>query len=617
MDSWLDPDDSSPFPELGDWTGATRFVVEGSVIPEYLKDIRVHRPRGRAAVLADLDAGIRRDDLSDGNFSIAEVERERLVADQKVCPEIGPIYLMTEARQAGKDVRHEWNKFKRLAPEVFRNNVSAETVIRQSEKFEIHDHLLFKKVFDAAEGEIQLRPAVPTGSTSAMELPGYGRRPLSMRNRLLLEYHNGILGGHQGRDTTMDRLEKDWWWPGMYRDVCGWSQHCEMCQREHSRSGASAWTRTQLYTRPFQVLEFDLVTCRDVAADAGFDGALTGAKYILTAICCFSKFPWLIPLRDKTAKTVARALLERVLINFAMFPSVLRSDNDPDFTGLVVSHMNRLLNIKHVFGSAYHPQSQGQVENMHRTMTQVLRKLLQEKPQEWEELLPYCECILRITPLKSLGGRSPYHVVTGLNPRLPRAVMISGASGVLSADDYVDKLMSYLKTAYDDIYRKQNDAREEHELEDSQKGSASAELDVGDVVVLKLPPTTTRKGPKRFTERTRKQLWRVYKKVGPNTFYLEDANDPSIKNPYSQHAENIIKLNIPDLALEPTRSRQLEIFNNESGAWERFRVERHSIDGRSLLRRLHLSDDPNEPLDVEEPNAAWHDLSENLYRWIV
>ena len=133
-----------------------------------------------------MDAGIRRDDLSDGNFSIAEVERERLVADQKVCPEIGPIYLMTEARQAGKDVRHEWKKFKRLAPEVFRNNVSAETVIRQSEKFEIHDHLLFKKVFDAAEGEIQLRPAAPTGSTSAMELPGYGRRPLSMRNRLLL-----------------------------------------------------------------------------------------------------------------------------------------------------------------------------------------------------------------------------------------------------------------------------------------------------------------------------------------------------------------------------------------------------------------------------------------------
>jgi hypothetical protein len=28
----------------------------------------------------------------------------------------------------------------------------------------------------------------------------------------------------------------------------------------------------------------------------------------------------------------------------------------------------------------YHPHSQGQVENLHRTMTQVLRKLLQSKP---------------------------------------------------------------------------------------------------------------------------------------------------------------------------------------------------------------------------------------------
>ena len=77
----------------------------------------------------------------------------------------------------------------------------------------------------------------------------------------------------------------------------------------------------------------------------------------------------MILIPDKKATTVGRALSEKVLLNLAMFPTVLRSDNDPTFMNDLFAAMNRILNIRHVFGSTYHPQSQGQVENMHRTMT--------------------------------------------------------------------------------------------------------------------------------------------------------------------------------------------------------------------------------------------------------
>jgi hypothetical protein len=322
----------------------------------------------------------------------------------------------------------------------------------------------------------------------------------------------------------------------------------------------------------------------------------------------------MVPIPDKSARTVAKALLERVLLNLAMFPTVLRSDNDPDFTSNVVVCLNRMLNIKHVFGSVYHPQSQGQVENLHRTMTQVLRKLLQSKPNEWEEMIPYCECLLRVTPLQSLGGRSPYQVVTGLIPRLPRAVMADQASGAVSVDEYADRLVSYLQSAYKDIYRRQAGDREEQEFEDEQRGRISAELQVGDVVVVKLPPTQSRTGPKRFTARTRAQMWEVYKKAGPNTVWLEDANDRLIKNPYSHNASNLIKLNLPNLELEATRSGYLETYDNTTGEWTLHKVERHSIDGRTLLRRTTRDLDG---VLVEDPNPVWVDLAEEVYRWIV
>ena len=85
--------------------------------------------------------------------------------------------------------------------------------------------VLYRRVYDASDGELQLRPVVPTGGTSQMEVPGVGSRELSLRSRIILEYHNGVLGGHQGRDKTYHRIERDWWWPGMYKDVVVWCKH--------------------------------------------------------------------------------------------------------------------------------------------------------------------------------------------------------------------------------------------------------------------------------------------------------------------------------------------------------------------------------------------------------
>ena len=51
--------------------------------------------------------------------------------------------------------------------------------------------------------------------------------------------------------------------------------------------------------------------------------------------------------------------LEHVLLDLAMFPTVLRSDRAPEFTGSVIAYTNHQLEIRHVLGSPYHPQSQG------------------------------------------------------------------------------------------------------------------------------------------------------------------------------------------------------------------------------------------------------------------
>ena len=91
--------------------------------------------------------------------------------------------------------------------------------IEMAEKFELVDGVIFRRVYDAIEGEVQLRCCVSNVPTSQFELPGRGYRHLGYREKFLLDYHNGQLAGHQGRERTTECLERDCWWPGLREDV--------------------------------------------------------------------------------------------------------------------------------------------------------------------------------------------------------------------------------------------------------------------------------------------------------------------------------------------------------------------------------------------------------------
>ena len=146
---------------------------------------------------------------------------------------------------------------------------------------------------------------------------------------------------------------------------------------------------------------------------------------MLTVICSFSRFCWLIPLKEKTAPEVAKGLLRDVFLDLAGFPAVLRSDNASEFVSEVVAIMNAELGVHHITGSSYHPQSQGMVERMHRTLNDVMTALVRDYPDTWELRLKPAQFVLRVSPSKALGGRSPYEVVTGMRVKLPSA-MVTG-----------------------------------------------------------------------------------------------------------------------------------------------------------------------------------------------
>ena len=86
----------------------------------------------------------------------------------------------------------------------------------------------------------------------------------------------------------------------------------------------------------------------------------------------------------------------KVMLGMAMFPVVWRSDSAKEFVAEVVAEMNKMLEIKHVTGAVYQPQSQGMVESMHKTVNHVVRGLVEGHSDDWERRIPFCESILRM-----------------------------------------------------------------------------------------------------------------------------------------------------------------------------------------------------------------------------
>ena len=254
---------------------------------------------------------------------------------------------------------------------------------------------------------------------------------------MFLQYHHSVLGGHCGRERTVSKLTRDWWWPGLYESVGTWCTLCRLCQQENAPVSISTHARTEVFFRPFRVIQFDTIKCQSRDDDAH-------TKYVLTAICAFSRDCWLIPLSDKSAPSIARGLFENVFLDLAMFPTVLRLAIAGEFVGEVVSWMNDELGIRQVTGSPYHPQSQGTVERMHRTLNGFMQAQLQNNPEGWESKLKPAQFLLSVTPMSVLGNRTPYEVVTGIRPELPHSIAYGQPVRAMSQDEYIKALIEYM-----------------------------------------------------------------------------------------------------------------------------------------------------------------------------
>jgi hypothetical protein len=87
----------------------------------------------------------------------------------------------------------------------------------------------------------------------------------------------------------------------------------------------------------------------------------------------------------------------------------------------IFKECRKLLKIKKINTTAYHPQSNGALERSHRTLAEYLRHYVDEKKQNWDDFIPYAMFTYNST-VHSSTKFQPHELVYGHSLEVPHTL---------------------------------------------------------------------------------------------------------------------------------------------------------------------------------------------------
>jgi transposase InsO family protein len=121
--------------------------------------------------------------------------------------------------------------------------------------------------------------------------------------------------------------------------------------------------------------------------------SFNGHVYLMTIIDRLSRWFEAVPLRNMEASMCTDAFIANWAARFGV-PATVTMDRGAQFTSSLWTAACTRLGIKHVLTTAYHPQSNGMVERVHRQLTDALRA--RGAGPAWHSHLPWVlmACVL-------------------------------------------------------------------------------------------------------------------------------------------------------------------------------------------------------------------------------
>jgi hypothetical protein len=276
---------------------------------------------------------------------------------------------------------------------------------------EIHSNIDHHKKYIIRDDLVMRRSSPPTPYVPKGDI----------RWNILKIYHDtSANGAHFGREKTLHKIKKRYFWPSMTKDIINHVKSCLKCAQfnPRRRKPPGALKPIDPPDGVWQLLAMD------------FHGPIAPTsqrqnKYIISATDILSKFVVTKAVKDCTAQTAARFIKEDIISKFGT-PRCILTDNGTHFTASMMEELFKHIGITHLYSTPYHPQTNGQIERYNATMDAKIAALSNERKTNWDEQLP----------LVTFNYNSSIHATTKQVP----FEMMYGRPAVLPFDHQSDEL---------------------------------------------------------------------------------------------------------------------------------------------------------------------------------
>lgn len=341
-----------------------------------------------------------------------------------------------------------------------------------------------------------MRETLRGGETVWLGVP-----PPRYRWGLVGAYHDRT--GHAGINQTLLAMRQNVTWPGIKEDVQAYVSQCHPCQVQRLEQEHVHEPIRPDMSAPFEHVHIDLAgpfACRDVrGAEPRRKGSVStekiGHKYVCIIVDYFTKAAEFVSIPDKSSASVARAFHDRWLMRYGA-PEWVTSDNGLEFGG-AFRHQLARFGVDHVTISPYHPQANGAVERLVRTLKKILAAKVAGAMHDWEALLPQVQAEYMHRRHTS-SGYSPNELVYARKVHLPppvgplqRGVRLSSCTLASAETDYVqrrdDAYGEYVEAAYGNLCRAQLLHLRSQARRVGSRAQGGETLNAGDLAYLLAP----------------------------------------------------------------------------------------------------------------------------------
>jgi len=270
-----------------------------------------------------------------------------------------------------------------------------------------------------------------------------------LRIEIIWLHHDTPIAGHRGQWKMVELVTRNYWWPGVMREVKRYVEGCDQCQRMKNRAEmpAGKLRPNKVPERLWQHISVDFITKLPMSK---------GHNSILVVCDKFLKMSHFVAMTEKTTAEELVKLFKDNVWKLHGLPESVISDRRPQFAAGLTKELNKMLGIETKLSTAYYPETDRQTERTNQELEQYLRMYVNHRQNNWAEWLAMAEFAFN-NKVHAATKMLPFQINYGREPRMGFDIRKKGKNE--KAEEFVREMKERHEEARAALVRSQEEMK--------------------------------------------------------------------------------------------------------------------------------------------------------------